>query len=93
MGGYFGSPGDPGYYLGAWVFTAITVLYSAKGGLRSAIITDGIQTFIFLFFLGTVLFAIIPAKGLVTLVATGSFEMGAGLDLGPVGPLGYSGPG
>lgn len=81
VGGYFGSPGEISYYLGALIFTGITVIYSAKGGLRSAIITDGIQTFIFVFFLGTVLFTIIPAKGLATLTQTGSFELGAGLDL------------
>lgn len=81
VGGYFGSPGESSYYLGALIFTAITVVYSAKGGLRSAIITDGIQTFIFVFFLGTVLFTIIPAKGLATLVQTGSFGLAGGLDL------------
>lgn len=81
VGGYFGSPGETGYYLGALFFTAITVAYSAKGGLRSSIITDGIQTFIFLFFLATVLFTIIPAKGVATLVRTGSFELDAGVDL------------
>lgn len=81
VGGYFGSPGESSYYLGALLFTAITVIYSAKGGLRSSIITDGLQTFIFLFFLGTVLFTIIPAKGLTTLAETGSFELSTGLDL------------
>jgi SSS family solute:Na+ symporter len=81
VGGYFGSPGDMSYYLGAILFTAVTVAYSAKGGLRSSIITDGLQTFIFLFFLATVLFTIIPAKGVAVLVRSGSFELGTGVDL------------
>jgi hypothetical protein len=52
-----------------------------KGGLRSSIYTDVIQTGIFALFVGLVLAWVIPGHGLGTLLATGEFRMNSGVDL------------
>ncbi len=81
VGGYFGLPGDWEYYTAAMVFTFFTLAYSLKGGLRSSIFTDVIQSVVFVFFIGAVLFLIIPANDTATLLTTGEFRLGAGMDL------------
>jgi Na+/proline symporter len=81
VGGYFGLPGDWEYYTAAMLFTAFTLAYSLKGGLRSSIFTDVIQTFVFIFFLGAVLFMIIPANDTSALLSNGEFRLNAGSDL------------
>ncbi|MGO1462540.1 MAG: sodium:solute symporter family transporter [Marinobacter sp.] len=81
VGGYFGLPGEWEYYAAAMVFTAFTLAYSLKGGLRSSIFTDVIQTFVFVFFLGAVLFMIIPANDTSALLSKGEFRLNAGFDL------------
>jgi len=54
VGGYFGLPGEWEYWTAAMLFTMFTLAYSLKGGLRSSIFTDVIQTFVFVFFVGAV---------------------------------------
>lgn len=81
VGGYFGAVGEWPYYTSAMVFTAFTLAYSLKGGLRSSIFTDVIQAVVFVFFLAAVLFLIIPANDTSTLLTTGEFRLNAGLDL------------
>ena len=56
VGGYFGPAGSPAFIGAALLFTAATLLYSVKGGLRSSIFTDAIQAGIFVVFMGIVLF-------------------------------------
>ncbi|MFE8070975.1 sodium:solute symporter [Marinobacteraceae bacterium S3BR75-40.1] len=81
VGGYFGMPGDWSYYGSAILFTAFTLAYSLKGGLRSSIFTDVIQAVVFVFFVGAVLFFVLPANDTGTLLSTGQFELGSGMDL------------
>ena len=81
VGGYFGSPGQWQYYTAAMVFTLFTLAYSLKGGLRSSILTDVIQTFVFVFFLGAVMFMILPANEPGALLQEGSFTLNTGVDL------------
>lgn len=81
VGGFFGAPDELGYTLAALVFTAFTLAYSLKGGLRSSVFTDVIQAVLFVFFLGALLFLILPSTGPVELLTTGRFELGSGLDL------------
>ena len=81
VGGYFGSPGQWQYYTAAMVFTLFTLAYSLKGGLRSSILTDVIQTFVFVFFLGAVMFMILPANEPGALLREGSFTLNTGVDL------------
>lgn len=81
VGGYFGNVGEWPYYTAAMVFTAFTLAYSLKGGLRSSIFTDVIQAVLFVFFVAAVLFLIIPANDTGTLLTTGEFRLEAGMDL------------
>ena len=81
VGGFFGDPGQFTYYAAALLFTLFTLAYSIKGGLRSSIVTDGIQALIFVFFLGLVLFTVIPVHGIAKLASAGSFQLDAGVDL------------
>ncbi|WP_111497140.1 sodium:solute symporter family transporter [Marinobacter bohaiensis] len=81
VGGYFGLPGDWQYYGAAMLFTAFTLAYSLKGGLRSSIFTDVIQAVVFVFFVAAVLFLILPANDTGTLLTTGEFRLDAGADL------------
>jgi Na+/proline symporter len=81
VGGYFGEPGSWTFIAAAVVFTLVTLGYSAKGGLRGSIVTDALQAVIFLFFLGTVLFLVMPEHGAGALMSTGSWQLSAGVDL------------
>lgn len=81
VGGFFGEPGQFSYYAAALLFTVFTLAYSIKGGLRSSIVTDAIQALIFVFFLGLVLFTILPIHGFGRLVTTGTFSLAGGVDL------------
>ncbi len=81
VGGYFGNAGEWSFILAAGVFTAFTLFYSIKGGLRSSIFTDVIQAAIFVFFLGLVLFYVLPEHGPARLLSAGEFSLGTGVDL------------
>ena len=81
VGGYYGATGSFEFIAAALLFTAATLFYAIKGGLRSSIYTDVIQTGIFAIFVGLVLAWVIPGHGLGTLLTTGEFRMGAGVDL------------
>jgi Na+/proline symporter len=81
VGGYFGDPGSTGFIAAALTFTGITVAYSAKGGLRSSIMTDALQAVLFVFFLVLVLFLVLPRYGVAELATTGAWRLGGGVDL------------
>jgi solute:Na+ symporter, SSS family len=81
VGDYFGNPGDASYIAAALVFTGFTLVYTAKGGLRASIITDFIQTIVFVFFLALVLLFIVPQHGVADLARAGEFRLETGLDL------------
>ena len=81
VGGYFGASGSAPFIGAALLFTAATLLYSIKGGLRSSIFTDAIQAGIFVVFLGIVLFYVLPKHGAPALLASGEFRLNAGVDL------------
>jgi len=81
VGGYFGRPGEWPYYTAAMLFTAFTLAYSLKGGLRSSIFTDVIQAVVFVFFLAAVLFLVLPVNDAGTLLRQGDFRLDAGFDL------------
>jgi SSS family solute:Na+ symporter len=81
VGAYYGKAGEWTFIGAALLFTAATLLYSLKGGLRSSIFTDVIQSVLFVVVLGIVLFVILPKHGLGVLVSTGEFRLSAGLDL------------
>ncbi len=81
VGAYYGAAGSWTFIASALLFTAATLIYSLKGGLRSSIVTDVIQAVLFVFVLGVVLFLVLPTHGLGTLLATGDFRLNAGVDL------------
>lgn len=81
VGEYFGRPGGASFVTAALVFTGLTFAYSIKGGLRSSIFTDLIQTIIFVFFLALVLLFVLPQHSPGELARAGEFRLGAGLDL------------
>lgn len=81
VGAYFGSPGEGSFIAAASIFTAFTLFYSIKGGLRSSIFTDVIQAAVFVFFLAVVLFYVLPQHRAGVLVSAGSFRLDAGVDL------------
>ena len=43
IGSYFGDAGSANYYGSILLFTALTLAYTLKGGLRSSLLTDAIQ--------------------------------------------------
>ena len=81
VGAYYGNAGEGTFIASALLFTAATLTYSLKGGLRSSIITDVIQAVLFVFVLGTVLFLVLPKHGVGTLLSVGDFRLNAGVDL------------
>lgn len=81
VGGYYGPSGSHAFIGAALLFTAATLFYSVKGGLRSSIFTDAIQTVIFALFVGLVLTMVLPVHGLPSLLSTGEFRLDAGVDL------------
>jgi len=81
VGAYYGSSGSFTFIAAALLFTAVTLFYSMKGGLRSSIITDVIQALLFVVVLGIVLFMVLPHYGVERLLAVGDFRLDAGVDL------------
>ncbi len=81
VGAYFGQPGDSGFIIAALVFTAITLIYSIKGGLRSSIFTDGIQAIIFVAFLFVALLLVLPHHTTSAIALSGSWQLSGGVDL------------
>ncbi|MFQ5656996.1 MAG: sodium:solute symporter [Candidatus Methylomirabilales bacterium] len=81
VGSYFGEKGSPPYYAAAFIFTALTLLYSLKGGLRSSIITDTLQLILAGFLLFLLLFHLFPRVAPGELVRAGEFSLRGGLDI------------
>lgn len=74
IGSYFGDAGSSQYYLSIGVFTALTVAYTIKGGLRSSLLTDLIQMVLFGVLLFVILGMIFPEKHWAISEFTGSGE-------------------
>ena len=81
VGAYYGKPGEWTFIGAALLFTAVTLIYSLKGGLRSSIVTDVIQSVLFVAVMTIVLFVVLPHHGLPQLLAVGEFRLGSGVDL------------
>ncbi|HET9404267.1 MAG TPA: hypothetical protein VFO57_06790 [Burkholderiales bacterium] len=81
VGAYYGKPGEWTFIAAALLFTAVTLFYSLKGGLRSSIVTDVIQAILFVLVLGIVMFLVLPQHGLPKLLSVGDFRLDAGADL------------
>lgn len=81
VGGYYGTEGSWAFIGAATFFTLIVLLYSLKGGLRSSIFTDAIQTLVFVVAMGAVLALVLPSTNLKGLLTEGSFTLQGGVDL------------
>lgn len=57
---YFGAEGTGGYWVAALAVTAFTVYYTLRGGLRSSLLTDGVQMVMAAALLVLVLIAVGP---------------------------------
>lgn len=83
IGSYFGPQGSSNFYLAILVFTALTLAYTLKGGMRTSLITDSVQLVFFIVLLFILLLFILP-KGNASLkdyVTSGSWTMAGGLSL------------
>jgi SSS family solute:Na+ symporter len=81
VGSYFGEAGSWSFRAAAIGFSLVTLAYAMKGGLRASIITDGLQTVLFVFFLGAVLFAVLPNHAPAALAGAGHWTLVGGVDL------------
>ncbi|MFY0600517.1 MAG: sodium:solute symporter [Cyclobacteriaceae bacterium] len=82
IGSYFGAIGTKPYYLAILVFTLLTLAYSLKGGLKSALFTDMIQMVLFGGLLLLILTIVLPqSSDQIGLITKGSWTLAGGLDL------------
>ncbi|MCQ4322207.1 sodium:solute symporter [Stutzerimonas stutzeri] len=81
VGGYYGATGSLPFILAALLFTAVTLGYSLRGGLRSSILTDAAQAAIFVIALGLVLGLVLPRHTAAELASTSRWALDAGVDL------------
>ncbi len=81
VGTYFGPAGTLPYFAAAMAFALATLAYTLRGGLRSSILTDGIQFALGLVLLVFVLGLIVPADGARRLAASGTWDLAGGVDL------------
>ncbi len=81
VGAYYGKSGEWSFIGAALLFTAATLFYSLKGGLRSSIATDIVQSVLFVGVMAVVLMVVLPEHGLPALLSSGEFRLGSGVDL------------
>ncbi|WP_079204291.1 sodium:solute symporter [Pseudomonas sp. CC6-YY-74] len=81
VGGYYGDSGSLEFIGAALLFTAVTLAYSLRGGLRSSILTDAAQAAIFIVALIWVLGLVLPQHSPAELVSTSHWGLNAGVDL------------
>lgn len=81
VGGYYGASGSPEFIAAALLFTAVTLGYSLRGGLRSSILTDAAQMAIFIVALIWVLGMVLPQHTVAELSSTSHWSLNAGVDL------------
>lgn len=82
IGSYFGEQGSGPYYWAIGVFTALTLLYTLKGGMGSSIMTDAIQMIFFGVLLFIILAVILPKSefSVSDYVGSGEWKMATGLN-------------
>lgn len=83
IGSYFGEKGSGPYYASVLVFTTLTLVYTLKGGLRTALMTDLVQMGLFSLLLVIILGILMPhEKGdVLKFVQSGEWKLSQGLNL------------
>ena len=81
VGAYYGENGSTYFVLASLAITVIALAYSMKGGLRSSLITDTIQAFLFVGILIFVLVWIVPNHSPRDYVSTSIWSLATGVDL------------
>ncbi|WP_101773281.1 SLC5/6 family protein [Peptostreptococcus faecalis] len=81
VGGYYGVSGSASFIGAAIFFTIVTLIYSVRGGLRSSIFTDLVQTLIFIVFMIIIVSIVLPKAPLGNYVNSSTWSLGTGLDL------------
>lgn len=82
IGTYFGEKGSPQFIAAVLAFSALTLAYSLKGGLRSSLITDMLQMALFGVLIFLILGIIIPREGsLLPFIQSSEWTMATGLNL------------
>ena len=80
VGAYYGTSGSAPFILAAVLFTAITVLYCCRGGMRGSLITDVVQAALFAVLLIAVLVVIVPMNPIDAYVTSGTWTLEGGVD-------------
>lgn len=82
IGSYFGEAGSGEYYLAIVVFTALTLVYTLKGGMSSSIMTDAIQMVFFGLLLVIILGVILPSGDFTAsdYLSSGEWSMSMGMN-------------
>jgi Na+/proline symporter len=83
IGSYFGESGSVEYYGAILVFTSLTLVYTLKGGMRSSLLTDGIQMIFFGALILIILKLIFSDNQFTTtdFLSAGDWKMATGLNL------------
>ncbi len=81
VGGYYGESGSVLFIVAATVFTLITLTYAMWGGLRSSLVTDAVQTILFVVVLIGIAVWILPQHSLGEYVTEGTWQLSTGVDL------------
>ncbi|MDX1446920.1 sodium:solute symporter family transporter [Lishizhenia sp.] len=83
IGSYFGERGTTAYYSSILVFTALTLAYTLKGGLRSSIFSDLIQMGLFAVLLTVILSFLMKEESFQfsEIATSGSFSYDGGINL------------
>lgn len=83
IGSYFGEKGSGPYYASVLVFTALTLAYTLKGGLRTALMTDLVQMGLFSLLLVVILGILLPREqgDISKFVQSGQWQLSQGLNL------------
>lgn len=81
VGGYYGETGSKAFIASAIIFTLITLGYSMMGGLRSSIVTDFIQSILFIVIIVFVVAWILPGKPISSYLQSGDWRLDAGVDM------------
>ncbi|MEG0016858.1 MAG: hypothetical protein RR747_09805 [Gordonibacter sp.] len=81
VGGYYGESGSMYFIIAATLFTLITLAYAMWGGLRSSLVTDAVQTILFVVVLIGIAAWILPQHSFSDYMTSGTWSLDTGVDL------------